>query len=86
MLMSHRPVGVFLSAEVAEVVPEILELCLDLPGAGAEGQLLGLQVVVVLAPLQQLVILLAVNTLAVQGKLVPGNWKYINGSEQSAVQ
>ena len=69
------PVAVLLPAEVTEVVPEVLQLCLDLPGAG-HGLLLGLQVVVILAPLQQLVILLAVNTLTMKSELVPGNWKY----------
>ena len=70
----NAPVAVVLPTQVTEVVPEVLgvhELSLD-PGTG-DVVVLHLQVVVVLAPLEQLVVLLAVDTVPVQGKLITRN-------------
>ena len=71
---SNAPVAVVLPTQVTEVVPEVLgvhELSLD-PGTG-DVVVLHLQVVVVLTPLEQLVVLLAVDTVPVQRKLITRN-------------
>ena len=58
------PIGVILPAEVAVDITEVVQLRLY-------PVVLGVEVVVVLAPLQQFMIFLAVNSIPVQSKLVP---------------
>ena len=63
----HPPVSVLLPADVAQVVPIVaVQLVLDHPALHSE---LG-QVVVVFTPLEQLVVLLAVDPFPVQCELV----------------
>ena len=64
----NSPVRVVLSTSIAVDIPEVVYLRLD-------PAVFGVEVVVVLAPLQQLVVLLAVNTLTMKSKLVSGDWK-----------
>ena len=58
------PVGVVLPAEVTVDITEVVQLRLY-------PVVLGVEVVVVLAPLQQFMVLLAVDAVSVQSELVP---------------
>ena len=58
------PVGVVLPAEVTVDITEVVQLRLY-------PVVFGVQVVVVLAPLQQFMVLLAVDAVSVQSELVP---------------
>merc|ERR1719471_569272 len=73
------PVRVVLSPCIAVDVPEVVYLRLD-------PAVLGVDVVVVLAPLQQLVVLLAIDPVPVEGELVPRHQVPSTGSTAKALE
>ena len=63
-VISLGPVGVILPPDITVDVPDVVDLCFN-------PAMLWVEVVVVLAPLQQFMVLLAVDAVSVQSELVP---------------